>query len=99
MRPFPFTGSCNELIRLINKIESAFSVAILLGLYPARVLSEKYGRKTTILAGLFLGSAGTATFGFCTTLWSLVVARMVSGFGVSLIPAYVRLHGRVSEEC
>lgn len=65
---------------------------MLLGLCPARILSERYGRKSVILAGLCIASVGTAAFGFCTSLWTLMAARMLQGFGISLIPAWVILY-------
>jgi MFS family permease len=61
----------------------------LLGLAPAVVISDAFGRKKTIIFGLLGASVASAYFGFASSLVGLVLARALVGFSVAFIPATV----------
>lgn len=73
-------------------IESAYSAAVLIGLYPASLISDAFGRKRTILAGITAGSIATVLFGFARSFYALVAIRFAIGLAISLTPAYATAH-------
>ncbi|MFO7448075.1 MAG: MFS transporter [Ignavibacteriaceae bacterium] len=48
-------------------------------------LSDKYGRRPLIIAGLLLNAIGYVIFAFTHTFWMLLVSRIVAGIGGSSI--------------
>lgn len=68
-------------------IESAYSCAVLAGLYPASLISDAYGRKKTVLLGITAGSIATVAFGFVRSFYALVALRFAVGLSISLTPA------------
>ena len=68
-------------------IESAYSCAVLAGLYPASLISDAYGRKKTVLLGITAGSIATVAFGFVRSFYGLVAFRFAVGLSISLTPA------------
>lgn len=68
-------------------IESAYSCAVLAGLYPASLISDAYGRKTTVLIGITAGAVATIAFGFARNFYALVAIRFAVGLSISLTPA------------
>ncbi len=55
-------------------------------------LSDRYGRRPIILAGLLAAAVSYFCFGFATSLWLLFVTRLMQGFGagtIGVIQAYV----------
>lgn len=65
-------------------------VGVALGVYgllqallqlPMAAMSDKYGRKTIILAGLGLFALGSIVAAFATTLWAIVIGRAIQGAG------------------
>ena len=65
----------------------AYSVALILGLYPSLLLSDTIGRKPTILLGIVLSGLATASFGFCQTFAQMTGVRFFVGLATSLTPA------------
>lgn len=68
-------------------IESAYSCAVLVGLYPASVLSDTWGRNSTIILGITGGAIATILFGFARSFLALLVLRFAIGLSISLTAA------------
>jgi len=76
-------------------------VAILLGAFTAAQLlsaplwgrfSDRYGRRPALLVGLTASAIAYVVFGFATSIWLLLLSRIVQGAGggtVGVIQAYV----------
>jgi MFS family permease len=79
----------------------ASMVGVLIAAFPAAQLvvspfwgrlSDRYGRRPMILAGLLSSAAAYALFGLSTTLWLLFASRLVQGAGggtTGVVQAYV----------
>ena len=70
-------------------VETSYSLALLVGLLPAVLASDTFGRKPTVLVGLTLASIASASFAFAKTFRQLVLIRALVGFSVAFIPATV----------
>lgn len=70
-------------------VEAAYSISLLVGLAPAVLISDAFGRKKTIIFGLLGASVASAYFGFARNLVGLVLARALVGFSIAFIPATV----------
>jgi len=66
-------------------IVDAFSVALAALLLPAGVLGDRYGRRTTLLAGIGLFGLTAALAAVTTSAATLIVLRVLSGAGAALI--------------
>jgi multidrug resistance protein len=76
----------------IGLLIGSFSVAQLVSAPLWGRLSDRRGRRPTLLCGLFISAAAYAVFAFSTTYWLLFLSRVVQGFGggtVGVVQAYV----------
>ena len=77
---------------VIGLLVSAFSVAQLLSAPLWGRVSDRYGRRPALLAGLTASVIAYIVFGFANSIWLLFLSRLVQGAGggtVSVIQAYV----------
>jgi multidrug resistance protein len=77
---------------VIGLLVSAFSVAQLLSAPLWGRVSDRYGRRPALLAGLTASVVAYIVFGFANSIWLLFLSRLVQGAGggtVSVIQAYV----------
>jgi multidrug resistance protein len=76
----------------IGLLIGSFSIAQLVSAPVWGRLSDRHGRRPTLLIGLFISAAAYAVFAFSTTYWLLFLSRIVQGFGggtVGVVQAYV----------
>ena len=76
----------------VGLLISAFSVAQLAVAPVWGRLSDRYGRRPAILAGLLITSAAYLVFGFAGSVPALLLARVVQGIGggtIGVVQAYV----------
>src|ERR1700730_472541 len=66
-------------------IVDAFAVALAALLLPAGVLGDRYGRRTTLLAGIAVFGVTAAASAFTTSASTLIGLRILSGAGAALI--------------
>ena len=66
-------------------IVDAFAVALAALLLPSGVLGDRYGRRTTLLAGIVLFGVTAAASAFATSASVLIGLRILSGAGAALI--------------
>jgi putative MFS transporter len=67
--------------KTIGLIGSAGTLGIVLGLLPAGRIADRYGRKTTLLAGIVIFSAFTFAAGFAQNVTTIVACRFIAGLG------------------
>jgi len=65
----------------IGLVIAAFSIAQLLSSPLWGRLSDHYGRKPALLAGLMGGALGFLIFGFANAVWVLFASRLIQGAG------------------
>jgi MFS family permease len=61
-------------------------------------LSDIYGRKRILLAGLVIYAAGTFAAGFATNIYFMLIARAVQGVGIGIFPVAVAIVRNQSTE-
>src|SRR5512145_2539037 len=66
---------------IIGAIIASFSVAQLLSAPLWGRVSDHYGRRPALLAGLLASAAAYAVFGFADAVWMLFASRLVQGAG------------------
>jgi EmrB/QacA subfamily drug resistance transporter len=66
-------------------IVDAFAVALAALLLPSGVLGDRYGRRTTLLAGIVLFGVTAVASAFATSASTLIGLRVLSGAGAALI--------------
>ena len=54
-------------------------------------LSDIYGRKRILLAGLVVYAVGTFAAGFSTNIYFMLIARAVEGVGIGIFPVAVAI--------
>ena len=77
---------------LVGLLVSSFSVAQLLSAPVWGRLSDRYGRRPAILAGLTISALSYIVFAFATSWEVLLVSRLVQGLGggtIGVVSAYV----------
>jgi multidrug resistance protein len=77
---------------VIGLLVSSFAIAQLLAAPMWGRVSDKYGRRPALLAGLFASAIAYVVFAFAHSLWALLFSRLIQGAGggtVSVIQAYV----------
>src|SRR5438874_4820759 len=77
---------------IVGVLIAAFSVAQLVSAPLWGRVSDRYGRRPALLAGLSASAAAFAVFGFANAVWLLFVCRLVQGLGggtTGVLQAYV----------
>ncbi len=77
---------------VVGLLISAFSLAQLAVAPVWGRLSDRYGRRPAILAGLLVSAAAFLVFGFATSVVVLLVSRLIQGMGagtIGVVQAYV----------
>jgi len=77
---------------MVGWLIASFSIAKLASAPWWGRLSDKYGRRPAIIAGLSTSAAAFLVFGFSTNLWLLFLSRLIQGFGggtTGVLQAYV----------
>ncbi len=77
---------------VLGVLISSFSVAQLLSAPVWGRFSDRYGRRPALLIGLFASAIAFIVFAFATSIWLLLLSRLVQGAGggtVGVIQAYV----------
>jgi MFS transporter, putative metabolite:H+ symporter len=67
--------------KTVGLIGSAGTLGIVLGLFPAGRIADRYGRKTTLLAGIIIFSIFTFIASFAQNVTLIVVCRFIAGLG------------------
>lgn len=67
--------------KTVGLIGSAGTLGIVLGLLPAGRIADRYGRKTTLLAGIVIFSVFTFVASFSQSVTAIVICRFVAGLG------------------
>ena len=65
----------------IGVVGSAGTLGIVLGLLPAGRIADRYGRKTTLLAGIVIFSIFTFVAAFAQSVSVIVACRFIAGLG------------------
>ncbi|MFL5402190.1 MAG: MFS transporter [Gemmatimonadales bacterium] len=65
----------------IGRLIAAFSIAQLLAAPVWGRVSDRYGRRPALLIGLSASAAAYVVFGLATSVWVLLVSRLVQGAG------------------
>ncbi len=77
---------------IVGVLVAAFSLAQLVSAPAWGRLSDRHGRRPTLLLGLFMSAVSYTVFAYAGTLWLLFASRIVQGFGggtVGVVQAYV----------
>lgn len=67
--------------KTVGLIGSAGTLGIVLGLLPAGRIADRYGRKTTLLAGIVVFSVFTFVASFAQSVTMIVIFRFIAGLG------------------
>jgi putative MFS transporter len=67
--------------KAVGLIGSAGTLGIVLGLLPAGRIADRYGRKTTLLAGIVIFSVFTFVAAFAQDTMVIVACRFIAGLG------------------
>jgi multidrug resistance protein len=77
---------------IVGLLISAFSVAQLVSAPSWGKVSDRFGRRPAVIAGLLISALAYVVFGLAQTLWILLLSRVVQGVGggtVGVLQAYV----------
>ncbi|HEV7388085.1 MAG TPA: MFS transporter [Gemmatimonadaceae bacterium] len=77
---------------IVGVLIAAFSIAQLASAPVWGRFSDHYGRRPALLAGLLVSAVAYVIFAYASTLWLLLLSRMVQGFGggtIGVVQAYV----------
>lgn len=77
---------------IVGVLISAFSIAQLLSAPTWGRLSDRYGRRPAVLAGLGVSAIGYIVFAIAGNIWLLFLSRVIQGIGggtVGVLQAYV----------
>lgn len=72
-----------------GRVEAAYSIALLIFLYPAGLCSDRFGRKKVLIASLAGCAISISLFGLGRSLNQLILLRLLIGSAVALLPATV----------
>ncbi len=89
--PF-YAESLGATATMVGLLVAIFAAAQLLSSPYWGRLSDRYGRRPLLIAGLLISAAAFGLFGFATSIWMLFVFRFVQGVGggtVGVVQAYV----------
>ena len=77
---------------IVGVLIAAFSIAQLASAPVWGRFSDRYGRRPALLAGLLISAVAYVIFAYASTLWLLLISRVVQGFGggtIGVVQAYV----------
>ena len=77
---------------IVGVLIAAFSVAQLASAPLWGKVSDRYGRRPALLAGLLVSAVAYVIFAYAGTIWLLLVSRIVQGLGggtIGVVQAYV----------
>src|SRR5438105_6387743 len=77
---------------IVGILIAAFSVAQLASAPLWGKFSDRYGRRPALLAGLLVSAVAYVIFAYASTLWLLLLSRVVQGLGggtIGVVQAYV----------
>ena len=77
---------------VVGILIAAFSIAQLASAPLWGRFSDAYGRRPALLAGLLISAVAYVIFAYASTLWLLLISRIVQGFGggtIGVVQAYV----------
>jgi len=77
---------------IVGVLIAAFSIAQLASAPIWGRFSDRYGRRPALLAGLLISAIAYVIFAYASTLWLLLLSRIVQGFGggtIGVVQAYV----------
>ncbi len=77
---------------IVGVLIAAFSIAQLASAPLWGRFSDRYGRRPALLAGLIVSAIAYVIFGYASTLWLLLLSRVVQGLGggtIGVVQAYV----------
>jgi multidrug resistance protein len=89
--PF-YAESLGATATMIGLLVSIFAAAQLLSSPFWGRLSDRYGRRPLLIAGLLISAVSFGWFGFATSIWMLFAFRFIQGVGggtVGVVQAYV----------
>ena len=66
-------------------LQSLFSLAVILLEVPTGYLSDRFGRRNSIILGCILGTIGHGVYAFSYGFWGFLGAEMLLGFGASFL--------------
>jgi multidrug resistance protein len=82
-------GASNTIVGVLI---AAFSIAQLASAPLWGKFSDRYGRRPALLVGLLISAVAYIIFGYASTLWLLLLSRIVQGVGggtIGVVQAYV----------
>src|SRR6478672_3269608 len=77
---------------IVGVLIAAFSIAQLASAPLWGRFSDRYGRRPALLAGLIISAVAYVIFAYASTLWLLLISRVVQGLGggtIGVVQAYV----------
>ena len=77
---------------IVGVLIAAFSIAQLASAPLWGKFSDRYGRRPALLAGLLVSAVAYVIFAYASTLWLLLLSRVVQGLGggtIGVVQAYV----------
>ncbi|HEY1951395.1 MAG TPA: MFS transporter [Gemmatimonadaceae bacterium] len=77
---------------IVGVLIAAFSIAQLASAPLWGKFSDRYGRRPALLAGLLISAVAYIIFAYASTLWLLMLSRVVQGLGggtIGVVQAYV----------
>ncbi|MGZ3436303.1 MAG: MFS transporter [Gemmatimonadaceae bacterium] len=77
---------------IVGVLIAAFSIAQLASAPLWGRFSDRYGRRPALLAGLLVSAVAYVIFAYASTLWLLLISRIVQGLGggtIGVVQAYV----------
>ena len=93
-----FIKDFNISYNTVSWILTAYLLVALIMTPVMGKLSDMYGRKRVLLAGLVIYAVGTLAAGFATNIYFMLVARAVQGLGIGIFPIAVAIVRNQSPE-
>ncbi|MFZ1626540.1 MAG: MFS transporter [Candidatus Moraniibacteriota bacterium] len=66
-------------------LQSLFSLAVIVFEVPTGYLSDRFGRRTSIIVGCTFGVIGHSAYAMSTGFWGFLTAEIILGFGASFL--------------
>ncbi len=81
----PFFKSCGLNMKEIMLLQSIMAVSIVVMEIPSGYLSDLFGRKWSIVLGVFFGFLGMLNMGFVNSFWGFAFTEICLGIGASFV--------------